>query len=164
MASIAPHLTPEKPAVSKKHKRSLEPTEPERVSRWKSQFNRYYGMPFSSIVEIIDTLPDTVVEVMNRRASVQRMKVWRKGYNQGRRITIIRLADKYIQRFGEKGASGLADESMKHDFRMLENTWYTVSTKNTEYIAVILRKQPLIQVATPILCQFNKYSICVCIL
>lgn len=101
-----------------------EPTEPERVSRWKSQFNRYYGMPFSSIVEIIGTLPDTVVEVMNRRASVQRMKVWRKGgYNQGRRMTIIRLADKYIQRFGEKGASGLADESMKHDFRMLENTW-----------------------------------------
>ena len=121
-------------------------------------------MPFSSIVEIIDTLPDTVVEVMNRRASVQRMKVWRKGYNRGRRMTIIRLADKYIQRFGEKDASGLADESMKHDFRMLENTWYTVSTKNTEYIAVILRKQPLIQVATPILCQFNKYSICVCIL
>lgn len=100
-----------------------EPTEPERVSRWKSLFNRYYGMPFSSIVEIIGTLPDTVVEVMNRRASVQQMKVWRKGYNQGRRMTILRLADKYIQRFGEKGASGLADESMKHDFRMLENTW-----------------------------------------
>ena len=38
-------------------------------------------------------------------------------------MTIIRLADKYIQRFGEKDASGLADESMKHDFRMLENTW-----------------------------------------
>lgn len=100
-----------------------EPMEPERVSRWKSLFNRYYGMPFSSIVEIIGTLPDTVVEVMNRRASVQRMKVWQKGYNQGRRMTIIRLADKYIQRFGEKGASGLADETMKRDFRMLENTW-----------------------------------------
>ena len=71
-----------------------EPTEPERVSRWKNLFNRYYGMPFGSIVEIIGTLPDTVVEVMNRRASVQRMKVWRKGYNQGRRMTIIRLADK----------------------------------------------------------------------
>ncbi|OJJ79010.1 uncharacterized protein ASPGLDRAFT_53040 [Aspergillus glaucus CBS 516.65] len=52
-----------------------EPMEPEKVSRWKSLFNRYYGMPFSSIVEIIGTLPDTVVEVMNRRASVQRMKV-----------------------------------------------------------------------------------------
>ena len=100
-----------------------EPTEPERVSRWKSLFNHYYGMPFSSIVEIIGTLPDTVVEVMNRRASVQRMKVWQKGYNYGRRETIIRLADKYIQCFGEVGASGLADESMKHDFRMLENTW-----------------------------------------
>ncbi|OJJ80225.1 uncharacterized protein ASPGLDRAFT_51809 [Aspergillus glaucus CBS 516.65] len=100
-----------------------EPMEPERVSRWKSLFNHYYGMPFSSIVEIIGTLPDTVVEVMNRRASVQRMKVWQKGYNQGRRSTILRLADKYIQRFSEQGTSGLADESVKCDFRMLENTW-----------------------------------------
>lgn len=80
-----------------------EPMEHERILRWKSLLDRYYGMPFSSLVEIIGTLPDTVMEVMNHRASVQRMKAWQKDYNQGRCSTILQLADNCIQRFGEKG-------------------------------------------------------------
>lgn len=97
--------------------------EPERVTRWKVVFKRFYGMPFERIDPVINTLPDVLVDVMNKRASVHWLKKWRRPSNRDRQSTIISIANDFIRCFCEKGATGVTDQSMAAKFEILKESW-----------------------------------------
>lgn len=97
--------------------------EPERVTRWKVVFKRFYGMPFERIDPVIHTLPDVLVDVMNKRASVHWLKKWRRPSNRDRQSTIISIANDFIRCFCEKGATGVTDQSMAAKFEILKESW-----------------------------------------
>jgi len=97
--------------------------EPERVARWKAVFKRFYGMPFERIDPVINTLPDVLVDVMNKRASVHWLKKWRRPSNRDRQSTIISIANDFIRCFCEKGATGVTDQSMAAKLEILKEAW-----------------------------------------
>ena len=80
--------------------------EPERVARWKAVFKRFYGMPFERIDPVINTLPDVLVDVMNKRVGVHWLKKWRRPSNRDRQSTMISIANGLSAAFARKALLG----------------------------------------------------------
>lgn len=51
-----------------------EAHEPERTTAWKKAFKQKYGLPYNWVLERLQTIPDTIITTMDRRASAHVMR------------------------------------------------------------------------------------------
>lgn len=61
--------------------RLFSPREPDHITKWKSVFQRSYGMPLKHLGPQSNTLPDVFVEGLEKRASVHWLRRWNRHEN-----------------------------------------------------------------------------------
>lgn len=64
-----------------------------RIQKWKKVFWRFYGLPFDQASDQVAAMPQDLLLVLNRRATVHSLEKWRTGACVVRRCMIVEKAD-----------------------------------------------------------------------
>ena len=100
---------------------SLEPLQPERISAWKNAFKTQYGLPYHWVVPELDSIPEQVITVMDRRASAHIMRHWQKKTDL--QSDVLRCANEINVAWWERREKALEEPAVIALLKELEECW-----------------------------------------
>lgn len=68
-----------------------------RIQKWKKTFWKFYGMPFELANDQLAAMPQSLLLVLNRRATVHSLEKWTTGACVVRRCMIVEKADLLVK-------------------------------------------------------------------
>ena len=68
-----------------------------RIQKWKKTFWRFYGLPFDQASDKVTAMPQDLLLVLNRRATVHSLEKWTRGECVVRRCMIVEKADLLVK-------------------------------------------------------------------
>lgn len=69
----------------------------ERIQKWKKTFWRFYGLPFDQASDKVTAMPQDLLLVLNRRATVHSLEKWTRGECVVRRCMIVEKTDLLVR-------------------------------------------------------------------
>lgn len=99
----------------------------DRMEKWRQEFNRRYGVSYEEISSVVRTVPENLLTLLDRRASILSMRIWATPHHTKIRDQIVGKANVIIRAWRAHQEDLFAEKSLNAELRsQIEKDWYNV--------------------------------------